>query len=371
MKQAGDAVVYHTNLLQAIQKNKIIQDKLEEYERLYNIQLLKDLQDYKVKAKYNQELLYTWQKENYVRKLKRDLEEHQRQRFGVIDDYYINQLRNIENFITGEQTVVIPPSEEKRRLKLNEKYQQFLQKLPVQPPSTSVRNSKSANITLVHEQTKTHEEKPRDKVVEVEPIPNLEQTWKHIHAQSARTPRTTEKHMVPTTNRSLTLSGFQRNKASAKTTNLTKTNSQLNIQSAKTSKLFNASSVEHISPRLLNQFTQNDSTLSDNMEPLIITNETLGKYTREDLVNMRSVRRPRKNASDLNLIFETRKRICEINRRTLDYESYQRKLGLYKIIQCDRVKQVDSTSNKKSVGVDNNENTEKPSNDQHISVIKE
>ena len=88
------------------------------------------MQVYHLKEKYNRELLYTWKKESYVRQLKKNLEDYERKRFGVRDAYYEYQARNLGNIIAGQQEIVIPPSEEERRLNINKKYHQFLQNNP-------------------------------------------------------------------------------------------------------------------------------------------------------------------------------------------------------------------------------------------------
>ncbi|CAF1014221.1 unnamed protein product [Rotaria magnacalcarata] len=370
MKHSGDDGTFQTNLLQALQKNKVIQDKLTECQHLYYIQLLKELQNYNLKEKYNRELLYSWKKEIYIRKLKKSLEEYECKCFGIRDDYYRSQLKNLDSVITGEQTLVIPPSEEKRRLNIHEKYDQFLKKNPIQLSSSPVRVSKTANVSLDQNKINTYEEKDDkhdNNIKEVDHTYSLEQTWKHIHAQSARAPRGKLNNSLPAIHRSLTMTGIQRNRTSAKTTIPSRVSIISNSPGMKTSRSINSLSGEKVqqSPQLSAQFKQNHSELSDSVEPLIINTQSLGKYTRNDLVDMRSVRRPRKNASDLNLIFETRKRIYQINRRALDYETYQRMTGLQKTIQYIGTKRIDLINDKTNLLVSVDENSPNPSDDKH------
>ncbi|CAF2882507.1 unnamed protein product [Rotaria sp. Silwood2] len=361
MKHSADDGVFQSNLLQAFQKNKIIQNKLTECQHVYYIQLVKDLEIYNLQEKYNRELLYTWKKESYIRQLKKDLQEYERQRFGMRDDYYENQLKTLDNVIAGEQTLVIPPSEEKRRLDVNAKYHQFLQKNPLQT-LPFMRVNKSANISFQQNTNNKNEEEEEE-----EEVHSLEKTWEHIHAQSARFPRQRQNTTLPTIHRSLTMNEIRKNRASAKSYSSSIRDNVSNAHFTQSFELINTSFDEKIqqSPRSPARLTQNHSGLSDGIEPLLITSETLDKYSRADLVSMRSVRRPRKNPSDLNLLFETRKRIYQINRRALDHELDQRKRGLQKPIQFDQLKQIDLTKYKENLLVNVNENTETPSNDKH------
>ena len=80
MKHSASDSAFHTNLLQALQKNKVMQGKLTEYEHSHYIKLLKDMQTYSLKEKYNRELLYTWKKESYIRQLRKSLQEYEQQR---------------------------------------------------------------------------------------------------------------------------------------------------------------------------------------------------------------------------------------------------------------------------------------------------
>ncbi|CAF1128927.1 unnamed protein product [Rotaria sp. Silwood1] len=361
MKHSTDDGVLQTNILQALQKNKIIQNKLTECQHLYYIQLVKDLQIYNLKEKYNRELLYTWKKESYIRQIKKDLQEYERQRFGMRDDYYENQLRNLDNVIAGEQTLVIPPSEEKRRLDINAKYHQFLLKNPLQN-SPSTRLNKSANISFQQNRNNNNEEEE-----EQEAIHTLEKTWEHIHAQSARVSRQKQNTTLPTIHCSLTMNEIRKNRASAKSHIPSISDNLSNIRVTQSFDLLNTPSHEKLqqSPRSPAKLAPNHSGLSDSIEPLLITSETLDNYAHADLISMRSVRRPRKDPSDLNLLFETRKRIYEINRRALDYELNQKKRGLRKPIQFDRLKQIDTIHHKENSLVNMNENIEESFDDKH------
>src|SRR5437764_1396583 len=121
MKHSINDDVLQTNLLQAFQKNKLIQNKLNERHHTYYVELVKDLQDYKLKEKLNKELLYTWKKENYVRQLKKNLREYESKRFGVRNAYYEYQVRNLDCVISGQRGLIIPPQEEEHRLNVNAK----------------------------------------------------------------------------------------------------------------------------------------------------------------------------------------------------------------------------------------------------------
>ncbi|CAF1153301.1 unnamed protein product [Rotaria sordida] len=367
MKHSTDEGVFQTSLLQALQKNKIIQNKLTKCQHLHYIQLVKDLQIYNLKEKYNRELLYTWKKESYIRQLKKDLQEYEHQRFGMRDDYYENQLKTLDNVIAGEQTLVIPPSEEKRRLDINIKYHRFLQKNPLQT-SSAMRNTKSVNVFFQQNKKNNDDDDEQEEEEEEEGnVHDLEKTWHHIHAQSARVSGRKQNTTLPTIYRSLTTNEIRKNRTSAKSHIPSTIDNVSNVHGTQISELINTPSNEKIqrSPRSPAKFAPNHSGLSDGIEPLFITTETLDKYVHDDLVSMRSVRRPRKNPSDLNLLFETRKRIYQINRRALDYELDQRKRRLQKSIQFDQLKQIDSTNHTENLSINVNENAEKSFDDKH------
>jgi len=357
MKHSTGDSFFQTNLLQALQKNKLIQGKLTECERLYYVQLLKDLQAYNVKEKYNRELLYTWKKESYVRQLRKNLQEYEKKKFGARDAYYEYQLRNLVNIIAGQQSLVIPPSEEERRLNINAKYHEFLEKNPLQA-SSSTRSVKSANIPT--EQNKSEIEK------EEENVRGLEDTWKPIHAQSAVGLRRKPDNIFPSIHRPSTRNEIQKNKVLTKSlTPLTVADVSSTLVTT-TSEVVTSSSNEKFQ-RSPNKSSSNYFELSDSIEPILITSETLDRHTRADLVKMRSVRRPRKNPSDLNLLFETRKRIYQINRRALDYQLYQRKCQLQPNIQFNRSKQIDSIKHLENLPDTTGENLQKELDDKIIS----
>jgi hypothetical protein len=339
MKHSTDDSSLHTNLLQAIHKNKIIQGKLTECQRLYYVQLVKDMEMYNLKEKYNRELLYAWKKESYVRQLKKNLQEYQSRGSDVKDAYYEYQAKTLSNSITGQQALFIPPSEEERRLNINAKYHQFLQKNPLQ--TSSMRIVKSAAVLSDQKVDKKEEEDAL----------GVETTWKHIHAQSALGLRRKAKSTLPNIHRSSTMQEVRRNTALARSLAPPTVAIVSSVLVTTTPELVNSSSNEKL---LSSKSTSNRSTLPDGIEPILITSETLQKYTREDLVTMRSVRRPRKNPSDLNLLFETRKRIYQINKRALDHQSHQRKCGLQYNIQFNRAQQIDLNIQEQNVPLDSN-----------------
>ena len=283
MKQSIDDGGLPTNLLLAFQKNKIMQGKLTERQRNYYVQLLKDMQDYQLKEKLNRELLYTWKKETYVRQLKKNLQEYERKRFGVRDAYYEYQARNLDCIIAGQQGLVIPPTEEERRVNVNAKYLQFLQENPLEKPPASLRKSQSVSIPT--EQIKREEEEATAKA--------LEKTWNPIHAQSAiGLRRRAQPAALPSIQRSSTMDEIRRSNALAKTLVPPTVAIVASVLVTTAPELLVAPAEEKVLPTP--RFTPARSTLPEGVEPLLISSDTLQKQTRSDLVAMRSVRRPRK-----------------------------------------------------------------------------
>jgi hypothetical protein len=335
MKHSGTDSTFQTNLLQALQKNKIIQGKLTECQNVYYMQLLKDMQTYNLEEKYNRELLYTWKKESYIRQLKKDLQEYEQQSCGVKDAYYEYQIQKLGNLIGGQQTLVIPQSEEERRLDVNAKYRRFLQKNPLQV-SSSINGVKSINIPM-EQGIKDESDKTEQEEEEISPR-SLEDTWKYVHAKSAVGQRRKPNNLFPHIRRPLTINEIRKNKSSAKS--FTTPVSRRLVPTSP--EIFHSLSDDKIQ-RLPTKSASNAVGLSDSMEALNITSEIIDKHTRADLVTMRSVRRPRKNPFEVNLLFETRKRIYQINKRTLDYQLFQRKRQLQQNIQFYRFKPRDHT----------------------------
>ena len=289
MRHASDDGLGQTNLLQALQKNKVIQGKLSECQRSYYVQLIKDMEVYHAKEKFNRELLYSWHKETYVRQIKKNLQEYLQQNNGVRDAYYETQVRSIENIIAGQQSIVVPPSEEERRLSINAKYRQFLERNPLQSPSFKRAVQPTVAVLPQPMVIDKVEEQEADTTAE-----SLHDTWKHIHSQSAIGRRRKTLTTLPTIHRSSTAKELRRTRT---------------LVSASTPSF------------------SGSSTLPNGLEPLLLNSDTLQKHTRSDLVAMRSVRRPKKNPSDMNMIFEARKRICQINKHALDVQVKQRKAG--------------------------------------------
>ena len=333
MKHTIDDGVLQTNLLQAFQKNKIIQGKLNERERLYHVQLVRDMQDYKVKEKLNRELLYTWKKESYVRQLKKNLQEYERKRFGARDAYYEYQAKNLDAIIAGQQGLVIPPREEERRLNVKAKFDQFIHDHPVQT---------LASIHIVQSANSIIDQKPDEHAVE--------ETWKPIHAQSAVGLRRKKTKNLPTIQRASTMDEIKRNQAPI---SITTTVPEVVVES----------SDEKQQVKLV----PNRSTLSESIGPILITTDAIQKQTRADLIAMRSVRRPQKNPIDLNIIFESRKRIYQINKRVYNYHICPRKCGLQYNTQFDRPQLIDPADDDDNLLLEMDETTRRRYEDRHQS----
>ncbi|CAF0984996.1 unnamed protein product [Rotaria sordida] len=359
MKHTIDDGVLQTNLLHAFQKNKIMQGKLNERQRLYYVDLVKDMQDYKLKEKLNKELLYTWKKESYVRQLKKNLQEYERKRFGVRDAYYEYQARNLDSIIAGQQGLVIPPKEEERRLNVNTKFRQFLEDHPLETKS-SIRVVQSANptITPVTDEKKQEEEDTR----------GVEETWKHIHAQSAIGLRRKRPKILPSIQRSSTMDEIKRTNTLNKTLIPPTVAVVSSLLVTTTPGLVNVSSEDKDKITLVpSKSSPNLSSMVEGIEPVLISTETLQKQTRADLVTMRSVRRPQKNPIDLNMTFESRKRIYQINKRMYGYQLCHRKCALQYNSQFDRPQQIDATDDDENLLIEMNENTRRRYEDRHQS----
>lgn len=347
MKHSNDDAVLQTNLLQAFQKNKLIQGKLNERHRSYYVQLIKDMQEHKLKEKLNKELLYTWKKENYVRQLKKNLQEYERKRFGVRDAYYDYQVRNLECVVTGQQGLAIPPKEEERRINVNTKYQQFLQEHPVRIP-TPMRVVQSANVLVDQVKQRKDEEDAR----------GVEETWKSIHAQSAVGLKRKPKTILPSIQRSSTMDEILRHKPTQSIIPIVTNASNTTIPETVNVSIENKRQVPLGVPPLR-------TTFAEDLEPIKITSEVLEKQTRGDLVAMRSVRRPQKNPIDLNITFESRKRIYQINKRVYDYQLCRRQCGLQFDSHFDRVQKIDPADDDENLLVEMSETTRRRYEDRH------
>lgn len=359
MKRAIEDGVIQTNLLQAFQKNKIIQGKLNEQHRSYYVDLIKDMQEYKLKEKLNKELLYTWKKESYVRQLKKKLEDYERKRFGVRDAYYEYQARNLDSIIAGEQGLVIPPSEEERRLNINAKFRQFLDEHPIQTRS-SLRPVQSLNVPKTTAQTKIVDEEENDRAVA--------ETWKHIHAQSAVGLRKKPKTLLPSIQRSSTMDEIRRNKNLNKSLIPPTVAVVSSLIVTTTPELVNAPTEDKDKDKaasLVSKSTPVHATMIEGVEPVLITTETLEKQARADLVAMRSVRRPQKNPIDLNMAFESRKRIYQINKRVFNYQLCHRKCALQYNARYDRPEPIDPADDDENIILEMSETTRKRYEDRY------
>jgi len=323
MKHSNDDGVLPTNLLQAFQKNKLIQGKLIEQQRVYYVKLVREMQDLKLKEKLNKELLYTWRKENYVRQLKKKLQEYEKKRFGVRDAYYEYQARNLDCVMSGQQGLAIPPNEEQQRLNVNAKLNQFRQENPLhRTSSTIIRQSLTPSL----EQIKREQEDNDARAVQ--------ETWKHIHAQSAYGLKRKTDRILPTIQRSMTIDEIKRNQPSKSDAiplvpAMDTTSGDTQVVSDGKQRAAALPTIA-IADKLLDEF-----------QPVTLTSESLQRERRGDLVAMRSVRRPQKNPIDLNITFESRKRIYQINKRVLQHHICPRKCGLQFNSQFDRIEQVD------------------------------
>jgi hypothetical protein len=345
MKHTIDDGVLQSNLLQAFQKNKSIQGQLNERHRLYYIQLMKDMQDYNLKEKFNKELLYTWKKENYVRQLKKNLREYDRKRFGARDAYYEYQARNLDCVLTGQKGLAIPPKEEERRVKVNAKFQHFLKEHPLRTTS-AMRVVQSVNAII--DQEKEEEENAR----------GVEETWKHIHAQSAVGLKRKKRSVLPAIQRSLTIGEIKQNKVNS-----------IPPATIVESKVpgSNISEVVEVEKKHLPLLpvAPIHSTIADDIEPIQITSDVIQRETRADLVAMRSIRRPQKNPIDLNITFESRKRIYQINKSVYEYRICPRKCGLQYNSRFDRPQIIDPVDDEDNLLVEMSETTRRRYEDRH------
>jgi len=339
MKNSTDNHVFQTNLLQALQKNKLIQDKLTECQQTYYVQLLKDMQTYNVKEKYNKNLLYSWKRENYIRQLRKNLEEYKQKHMGKTDAFYEYQRKKLDNLVSGQQSVPIPPSEEERRLNIHVKYNRFLRQNPIQsanlPNVNKKKNDNEGDDDEEEEDKENHEEKTaRD----------LEETWRHIHAQSAVHARAKSNSFLPNIRRSLTRNENRRKKSSAKISSSARIlqPQRSSLSPVRTSNIL-ISSTNEIQQSSTLKTSSNQFELSETMESVAsLADDILDNHTHGDLISIRSVRRPRRNPAELNLLFETRKRIYQINKSALETQLNERKTRLQPHFQFERLKPNDS-----------------------------
>lgn len=322
MKRHNKDSIGQPNLLQALHKNKIIQSKLAQRQRIYQAQFIKEMDTHNLNEKYNRELLYAWKKEMYVRQQRKFLQEYVQQRHGIPDEYYEHQMKSLENIIAGQQTLVIPPSEEERRLTVNTKYHEFLENYPVEIPLAFRRTSQSAAAAAI----RSMEQMEIDS--EVENIQQVEQSWKYLHAQSAVGSRRRHENLFPTIPRSTTAKEMRRMRESSKTAR--------SVQTPASSSRYTTTDPTLISFSSSSRTFSNVSTLPEGIEPLVINSETIQKATRADLLSMRSVRRPKKSPGDVHMIYEARKKIYQINRHALELQTSQRKAGFTYTISTDR-----------------------------------
>ncbi|CAF0851774.1 unnamed protein product [Adineta steineri] len=311
MEQSKNTNVPESNVFQAIQKNKIIQGQLIDRQRLYDIQLVKDMKDYDIEEKYNRDLLYTWKKETYLRQLKKSLQEYEYNKTNITDAFYEYQVRNLDHITSNRPGLIIPPREEERRLNIKMRYEEFLQKNPIQTLSSVPIDKTTNNIP---KQNQNQNQPDEDEIAR-----SLEQTWKHIQTQTANV-STEKQHLDSSTlHRSLTLNDIRRNK-----TNPIRSMTASNVLGRTTSNIDNLISNEKSQQSLIRP-RSNHFESHDKIESLSIAPNVLNKYTHSDLYTIRSIRRPKQNPIDLSYIYETRRRICQINKRSIDWQILKKK----------------------------------------------
>ncbi|CAF0786385.1 unnamed protein product [Adineta steineri] len=284
MKHAADDETLQTNIFDAFYKNKLMQGKLDEQQRLYYMEYVKNMKNNNLNVQINKALLYTWKKESYIRQLIKNLQEYERKRIGFRDIFYESQLNNLEHITTNQQSPIIPLTEEANRLNINVKLQQFFQDNPVRmKPSKSIVKTDSNDLA------------------QESPINLTKQQLK----------------LAP-----LSRNGSSKSKSSIKPHEESTTDDTSNVS------VIGMSEKKRQSILKLTQVVPIRSRLFGNMEPVVVVSETLERQTRPDLVTMRSVRRPQRDPADLNLIFEVRKRIYQTNKRSYEKQLYHRRCGL-------------------------------------------
>ncbi|CAF3554901.1 unnamed protein product [Adineta steineri] len=284
MKHAADDETLQTNIFDAFYKNKLMQGKLDEQQRLYYMEYVKNMKNNNLNVQINKALLYTWKKESYIRQLIKNLQEYERKRIGFRDIFYESQLNNLEHITTNQQSPIIPLTEEANRLNINVKLQQFFQDNPVRmKPSKSIVKTDSNDLA------------------QESPINLTKQQLK----------------LAP-----LSRNGSSKSKSSIKPHEESTTDGTSNVFAIGMSEKKRQSILK------LTQVVPVRSRLFGNMEPVVVVSETLERQTRPDLVTMRSVRRPQRDPADLNLIFEVRKRIYQTNKRSYEKQLYHRRCGL-------------------------------------------
>lgn len=280
-----------------------------------------------MKEKLNNQLLYLWKKESYVRKLKKSIENCESETEAVQDEHYESLVRNVKKIMTGEQTLVVPPSEEERRSELNVKFLDFLQRNPSSLSSLK-RFSRPSNVFYqsLNLDQKNHQIDPD--------LIQVEQTWKQIHAQSAA-PRS-RSHVRNSTmkQRALTARDDRRSSRFLVSSLATGDSGSRTPRRAKT----------NLDSRVLPE----TSTLTEQIEVFLQHMDSLQKNINTDLVDMRSIRRDKGNPDDLKTIYESRRKICEINRHATEVENSDRKSRLMVLRSLRRIRPPTPIFDKKS-----------------------
>ncbi|CAF1262874.1 unnamed protein product [Adineta ricciae] len=277
MEQRKDEVPLETSLFRAIQKNKVLQSQSIRQQHDEEFQLTKYLKDHHTEEKFQRELLYSWKNETYLRDLKKKLRVNPTKN----DAAYEYQLKTLNHLISGRPGLIIPPSEEQRRLQIRKKYEEFLRQNPL---STLI--PKPAESISIDQSTQ-------------ELARSIEETWKNIHMQSAIWSKQKQSSGLTTLRRSLTLSDIRRK--STRPFDQRKSSLSENIR-----------------------FRTNHFELCESIEPPPVPLELVDRATQCDLFTMRSIRRPRQSSAELNSLYEARKHIYQMNRRVFNHQNYQK-----------------------------------------------
>jgi hypothetical protein len=317
MRRDGiDNGALQTNLSQAFLKNKIMQDKLAERQRIYTIQLLKDMRDYELKKKLNKDLLNKWNKENDVRQSKANSHGHEQRRCVVRRDDDEQHTEHLDSTMSRQRAIVLPVEEEQRRLTIHRRVRLFLERNP------SARVSPlSPRLTPSMHRSEDDDDKINKQ--------DLESTWKEIHARSVAEQQQHERCRQQRRRPFGRLPSIQRSlPTSASLVPVVDTVDRSSSSSYKS---------KTRSTTLKTRATLNDSmcdTLANNGLESVKEGDV-------ELVAMRSVRRPRKDPIDVNVLFEGRKRIYDMKKRARESHPCSRQYRIQSNSNGDRCQQVD------------------------------
>ena len=347
MKQHQDPKLSQSNLLNALQQNKLIQDKSYDVQQTIQTEFNKRMNAHKMTEKFNRQVLYLCRKEAYIRHLRRSIEKYDIEQQDGPDEHYISLVSNVKKIMTGEQTLVIPPTEEEYRSAIQNRYKQFIQENRPPPPLVKhfQKPAPTINQSLNIDLHGSHDDFT---------LRGLEETWKNIHAKSAVERKRKPVHTFPRMNRAYTARDSRLNQSTSsrslnQTMPLTSTTqrSQLNSDSR--------------------SFTESIS-LGEEVEIFLQHMDSLQKNIDTDLVLMKSIRRDKENPNDMKMIYESRRKIAEINRHALDIESADRKSRSEILRSSRRLRLATARQAKKdSPDNDQNQDTSKQPTDKVLS----